>query len=326
MQETESQGTRDISSKYIERFEELQEVEKGIPYKEFYYHSRARDKALEFRILKKITETNEHAKLLVENCAMTCGMNRYADILPYKDTLVKAPGHSYINASFVDASVSDKMFIATQGPMKGTMDAFWSMIWEYDVKLIIMMCSIQEEGMKKCEQYFPLDGTITCENFEITLFRSVNKYDTLIEKILCVTENSTQQSKYVSHLQSTAWPDQSTPNIQAEFHSINYIISSIKKRIAGNPHSKIAVHCSAGIGRTGVLVGIYSMVTSLEDQIKKELSGEEVQPCVSVFGTVRKMREQRWGMVACLKQYKFLYKYMEYWITSFLTHLQHETF
>ena len=36
-------------------------------------------------------------------------------------------------------------------------------------------------------------------------------------------------------------------------------------------------------------------------------------PRISVFGTVRKLREQRWSMVKNQSQYNFLYSYMNMW-------------
>ncbi len=38
------------------------------------------------------------------------------------------------------------------------------------------------------------------------------------------------------------------------------------------------------------------------------------KPRVSVFGAVRKMREQRWNMVKKQIQYIFIYDYLERWI------------
>jgi hypothetical protein len=35
---------------------------------------------------------------------------------------------------------------------------------------------------------------------------------------------------------------------------------------------------------------------------------------VSVFGAVRKMREQRWNMVKKQVQYSFIYDYVERWV------------
>lgn len=37
-------------------------------------------------------------------------------------------------------------------------------------------------------------------------------------------------------------------------------------------------------------------------------------PRLSIFGTVRKLREQRWSMVKNQQQYNFLYSYMNMWV------------
>ncbi|CAG9323862.1 unnamed protein product [Blepharisma stoltei] len=314
---------RDISYKFITEHTELSELEAGIPYREFFFHSKARDKELEFRVLKRITETRKHAECLVENSAMTCSMNRYADILPYKDTLVHIPGYSYINANFVDGACagSEQLIIATQGPLRRTMEAFWAMVWEYEVSLVIMMCNLLEEGVVKCEEYFPSENNISCDVFEISLVKSTIKYPNLTERVFIITHTPTQENRIITHLQSTAWPDQGVPPLSEEFSSINYMISMIKKKWLAN-RSKVLVHCSAGIGRTGVLIGIFNVVTALEELLEKEAEDETTEPRVSIFGVVRRLREQRWGMVATVKQYKFIYKFMEYWITSFLSHQQ----
>jgi protein tyrosine phosphatase len=63
----------------------------------------------------------------------------------------------------------------------------------------------------------------------------------------------------------------------------------MKKRNEGKP---VLVHCSAGIGRTGTLIALLCMIEAVQAQIEL---GEE--PLISVFGTVRRLREQRWMMV-----------------------------
>jgi len=52
------------------------------------------------------------------------------------------------------------------------------------------------------------------------------------------------------------------------------------------------VHCSAGIGRTGTLIAIYNAVESIMYSRK---TGTEAS--ISIFGIVRRLREQRWNMV-----------------------------
>lgn len=40
------------------------------------------------------------------------------------------------------------------------------------------------------------------------------------------------------------------------------------------------------------------------------------KPRFSIFGTVRKIKEQRFGMVKTQKQYEFLYGYMEHYLNK----------
>ncbi|KAI5625744.1 tyrosine-protein phosphatase non-receptor type 18, partial [Silurus asotus] len=72
--------------------------------------------------------------------------NRYKDILPYDQTRVvltpTTPEYSsdYINANFIKGVTGSRRYIATQGPLNNTLVDFWRMIWEYDVKVIVMAC------------------------------------------------------------------------------------------------------------------------------------------------------------------------------------------
>jgi protein tyrosine phosphatase/rhodanese-related sulfurtransferase len=85
--------------------------------------------------------------------------NRYKDILPFEHARVKLQGKppgscDYINASHIQASRSNKRYIATQGPLPATFEDFWSVIWEQDVRVIVMLTAESEGGQLKCHPYW----------------------------------------------------------------------------------------------------------------------------------------------------------------------------
>ncbi|EPS42763.1 hypothetical protein H072_3252 [Dactylellina haptotyla CBS 200.50] len=85
--------------------------------------------------------------------------NRYNNIWPYDHTRVKLTDYSpescdYINASYVSTEFSSKRYIATQGPIPHTFRDFWSVVWDHDVRVIVMLTAEAEGGQLKCHKYW----------------------------------------------------------------------------------------------------------------------------------------------------------------------------
>ncbi|RSL43106.1 hypothetical protein CEP54_015216 [Fusarium duplospermum] len=104
--------------------------------------------------------SNKEKRAPVQLCGVEKGgKNRYKDILPFEHARVKLqekPEGScdYINASHLRASRSNKRYIATQGPLPATFEDFWSVIWEQDVRVVVMLTAESEGGQLKCHPYW----------------------------------------------------------------------------------------------------------------------------------------------------------------------------
>ena len=81
------------------------------------------------------------------------------------------------------------------------------------------------------------------------------------------------------------------------------------KMLLTEKDTKAVIHCSAGIGRTGTTIALAHLIINLCAQKNAKVQ----TPVVSVFSTVRRLREQRWGLVQVPEQYIFIYLFLIGW-------------
>ena len=85
--------------------------------------------------------------------------NRYNNIFPYDHSRVRLHevsngGSDYVNANFVKAAYSHRNYIATQAPIPTTFADFWRVIWEQQVRVIVMLTAEKEGGQVKSHPYW----------------------------------------------------------------------------------------------------------------------------------------------------------------------------
>ncbi|XP_035276398.1 tyrosine-protein phosphatase non-receptor type 21 isoform X1 [Anguilla anguilla] len=238
--------------------------------------------------------------------------NRFQDVLPYDDTRVelvptKENNTGYINASHIRVTVGGEewSYIASQGPLSNTCQDFWQMVWEQGVAIIAMVTAEEEGGREKSFRYWPRLGsrhnTVTYGRFKITTrFRTDSGcYATTGLKIKHLL---TGQERTVWHLQYTDWPDHGCPEDFKGFLAYLEEIQSVRRHTNSTTDPKInnlpvLVHCSAGVGRTGVVILSEIMIACLEHN-----------EMLDVPTALNMLRQQRMMMVQTISQYTFVYK------------------
>lgn len=117
----------------------------------------------------------------------------------------------------------------------------------------------------------------------------------------------------VNHMQETLWPDNKAPGVREDcgpeeaFERLLFMLESIEGNRLKDPNAPILVHCSAGVGRTGTLISIYTVYEAIKYQRE---SLRLAEPLISVFGVVRRLREQRWNSVRNHAQYRYIYTFI----------------
>uniref|UniRef100_A0A8W8NSI4 protein-tyrosine-phosphatase n=1 Tax=Magallana gigas TaxID=29159 RepID=A0A8W8NSI4_MAGGI len=222
--------------------------------------------------------------------------NRFKTTFPYDHSRVVlqfSKNGDYINANFIKNTDGDAVYIASQGPKPKTVGDFWKMIWQENVFVIAMVTNLKEGDKIKCERYWPTSGDskMLLEIFTVQLF-SERIYANFSTHNLKLFNRETQETRQITHLQYTSWPDHGTPNPLELLSFYHYVSRAMEQ----HPEQKLVVHCSAGIGRTGTFIALDALH---REGVKK---GK-----INIVEYVHTMREDRMNMIQNTNQYKFLY-------------------
>ncbi|RWS18606.1 receptor-type tyrosine-protein phosphatase T-like protein, partial [Leptotrombidium deliense] len=80
--------------------------------------------------------------------------------------------NDYINANWVDGYDLPRKFIATQGPLPGTVNDIWRMIVDTNAGTIVTLTKLVENNVTKCEKYWADEGEKMFGDISVTTLRT----------------------------------------------------------------------------------------------------------------------------------------------------------
>ncbi|XP_031441327.1 receptor-type tyrosine-protein phosphatase delta isoform X1 [Clupea harengus] len=250
---------------------------------------------------KRLANSKAHtSRFISANLPCNKFKNRLVNIMPYESTRVclqpirGVEGSDYINGSFIDGYRQQKAYIATQGPLAETTEDFWRMLWEHNSTIVVMLTKLREMGREKCHQYWPAERSARYQYFVVDPMAEYNMPQYILREFK-VTDARDGQSRTVRQFQFTDWPEQGVPKSGEGF--IDFIGQVHKTKEQFGQDGPISVHCSAGVGRTGVFITLSIVLERMR-----------YEGVVDIFQTVKMLRTQRPAMVQTEDQYQFCYR------------------
>ncbi|CAF2348722.1 unnamed protein product [Rotaria sp. Silwood2] len=211
----------------------------------------------------------------------------------------------YINASIIRCIPPDqitttpisRIIYAAQGPTEQTIDDFIQMIIEQQITVIVMLsfsydpitCTYAQEHAA----YFSekVNAVIETKFYKIRTTAIIPAYR-YIGRRLRIKSKLTDS---VYNCEQYHYPHFIDKSIPVDCHSIISLVMRLLE--PNNQNCRILVHCSAGIGRTGVFIAVYYLIEAFAHRY-----------VLNVKQLVDTIRFYRAHLVQTVEQYEFIYR------------------
>ncbi|KTG07447.1 hypothetical protein cypCar_00028378 [Cyprinus carpio] len=204
------------------------------------------------------------------------------------------PGSDYINARFVSGYLCPNEFIATQDPLPSTVADFWRMIWETRTKpSLCSLNALRRPGCICCHQYWPehIKPVTVFADIIITKLTEDMHPDWTVRTLRVERHGSYM---IVHHFIYTSWPEHGVPESSS---TLIQFVKAVRPHRGHDNTTIVVVHCSAGVGRTGVFIALDHLIQHVRDH-----------DFVDIYGLVAELGSERMCMVQNLAQYMFLHQ------------------
>ena len=233
-----------------------------------------------------------------------CGNHSDVVLLNTKD------GSGYVNANYVSGFDMKKKFIATEWPMANILDNFWSMVWQENVRVIVMLTSTEEEFYASNVLYFPYNQDNTMVSDILVTIDEINSENFYTETILSIASKTTGEIRKVHHFKYSKWHKYAVPEAEGFLNFLLAVNKQYQKLLRSELFSNnqflpgpIIIHGSADIGRAATFCAVDTCLYQLVATI-------------SVSSVVLKIRQQRSSSIVSLGMYNFINHVLLYFLIT----------
>ena len=227
--------------------------------------------------------------------------------------------YGYVHASPYE--YDNIVYYASQCPRKEDMILFLTMLIQSKINIVCITTNLEQynSGKYKITNYkwYPTvkgsrisyDGIVITNNDVIDIKVSENESITIFKLSLIINKDDEYYVQSLIVFQYNNWLDTLSPRDFSNY--IKYIdvikeyMDLFSKVLNDDEKLNILIHCSAGIGRTGVLLLSLIMLNKI-DQIKSKKEIDE-----TVFNIINTIRKSRY-IIPDKNQYDFVIKYVYY--------------
>jgi len=266
-----------------------------LSYMEDHLRNRHRLEA-EWQALCTDEANEERASCSAALSEANANKNRYIDCIPYDHARIRLANNAdgdYINASPIADSDPKCKYIAAQGPMPNTTNAFWQMVWEQGSCVIVALTRPIENGITMCHHYWPVEGSARFNDFEVNLVSEHIWSDDYLVRSFYLKNVQTMETRTVTQFHYLTWGELNNPS---SAKSLLDFRRKVNKCFRGRS-SPIIVHCNDGVGRTGTFI-------LLDIVLNRICKGARE---INIAATLEHIRDQRAKMVKTKDQFEFVF-------------------
>jgi hypothetical protein len=205
--------------------------------------------------------------------------------------------YNYSHPSYNSSNVTlnGYRFLALEGPQKPEhVGHFKRLLINYDVKKLVRLTNDIEGGVFKSENYWR-DNVTQKDNGKLLL-------------TFTLPEEEKRQPYSFTYYAIDDWADNTGTNHKMLLDFVQQIRKDYQ------PGDLIAVHCSAGVGRTGTFIAAFLILDEIDKQLKSGMRIDKLN--ISIEEIVYKITLQRAYLVGEKAQYLTLHKLVQEYLAT----------